>query len=244
MAPVTPGAGDDRPTRGGIARDEGSRRLAAHLASWLGAWPDGGPHGLVVVGSERRVEPGWDGQVRPVAGVATRDGAVLSVTPAGLRAVLALGDDLDVVGPALADVLDLPGWRFARGAFRWSHAPTPGDDVGEWLDRVDGRVPSWLHPFNGDVLVALVDGEVAAGVGRKQHDRHGHELAVVTEEAHRGKGLAAHLVAQAARRVIDDGAIPTYLHAPGNAASAATAQRCGFPDEGWQVLGLFGGSPG
>lgn len=241
---MSAGAGEDRPGPGGISRAEGERRLSAHLASWLGAWPDGGPEGLVVVGSERRVEPGWDGEVRPVSGVATRAGAVLSVPPAALDATHALGNDLDVVGPALAGVLDLPGWRFARGTFRWSHAPTPGDDVGRWLDRADGRVPAWLRPFNGDVLVALVDGEVAAGVGRKQHDRHGHELAVVTEEPHRGKGLAALLVAQAARRVLDDGAVPTYLHAPGNAASAATARRCGFPDEGSQILGLFGGPPG
>ena len=229
---------------GGVPRGERERRLSAHLTSWLGVWPRGGPTGLVVVGSEGRVEPGWDGEVRPVAGVATRTGAVLSVPPAALDETRALGGDLDVVGPGLACVLDLPGWRFGRGAFRWSHAPTPGDDVGVWLDRSVERVPAWLRPFNGDVLVALVDGEVAAGVGRKQHDRHGHELAVVTEEPHRGKGLAALLVAQAARQVLHDGAVPTYLHAPGNAASAATAERAGFPDEGWQVLGLFGGPPG
>ncbi len=227
-----------------IDRATGEERLGLHLRAWLGAWPEDGPSGLVVVGSSVRDEPGWDGTVRPVAGVATPDGAVLSVPPASLEDVRALGDGLDSVATGIADVLDRPGWSFARGAFRWSHAPTPGPDVGVWVDRDDERVPTWLHPFNGDVLVAFVDGEVGAGVGRKQHDAHGHELAVVTEEAHRGKGLAAHLVAQAARRVLADGAVPTYLHAPGNAASAATAVRAGFPDEGWQILGLFGGPPG
>lgn len=229
---------------GDIDRTEGERRLAAHLRSWLGAWPDDGPHGLVVVGSPTRVEPGWDGQVRPVAGVATPNGAVVSVPPASVHAVLALGDDLDALGAGAAEVLGRPGWTFATGVFRWSHRPTPGPDRGVWLDRGDERVPAWLHPFNGDVLVALEGDEVAAGVGRKRHDAHGHELAVVTEEPHRGKGLAAALVAQAARRVIDDGAVPTYLHAPGNAASAATAVRAGFRDEGWEILGLFGGPPG
>ena len=102
-------------------------------------------------------------------------------------------------------------------------------------------MPPWLHPFNGDVLVALADdGTVAAGVGRKQHDRHGHELAVVTEEAHRGQGLARRLVTQAARRVLDDGAVPVYLHDPANHASARTADASGFPDVGWRILGLFG----
>lgn len=226
-----------------VDRAAGEQRLTAHLRAWLGAWPDGGPKDLVVVGSSTRVEPGWDGTVRPVAGVATPDGAVLSVPPGSVEDVRALGDDLDVVATGLAGVLDRRGWTFARGTFRWSHAPTPGPDVGHWVDRRDERVPAWLRPFNGDVLVAFVDGAVGAGVGRKRHDEHGHELAVVTEEAHRGKGLAARLVAQAARRVLADGAVPTYLHAPGNAASAATAVRAGFPDEGWQILGLFGGAP-
>lgn len=228
----------------GLARDEGLRRLGAHLSTWLGAWPDGGPQGLAVVGCDRRVQPAWDGEVRPVVGVATPEGAVLSVPPAAADDVRALGGELEVVGRGLAEALERPGWRFARGVFRWSHRPAELEPAGRWLGRDDERVPPWLHPFNGDVLVALVDGQVAAGVGRKQHDEHGHELAVVTEDAHRGKGLAAALVAQAAHRVLDDGAVPTYLHAPSNVASAATAVRSGFPDEGWQILGLFGGPPG
>ena len=227
-----------------VSRAEGVRRLVAHLERWLGTWPEGGPEGLVVVGSAARVEPGWDGEVRVVAGVATPAGAVVSVPPDSVDAVRALGDDLPALRAGIADVVGRPGWRFSHGTFRWTSAPTPGRDVGSWVDPREPGVPAWLRPFNGDVLVALVEGEAAAGVGRKQHDRHGHELAVVTEEAHRGKGLAALLVAQAARRVLADGAVPTYLHAPGNTASAATAVRSGFPDEGWQVLGLFGGPPG
>ena len=117
------------------------------------------------------------------------------------------------------------------------------EDPGVWLPTDDERLPDWLRPFNGDVLVALEGGEVAAGVGRKQHDRHGHELAVVTEEGHRGRGWARRLVTQAARRVLDDGAVPTYLHAPDNVASARTADASGFPDVGWTIFGLFGAVP-
>ena len=54
-------------------------RLQAHLRSWLGAWPPARP--VHVVGSVRRTEPGWDGAVRVVNGVATPDGAVVSVSP-------------------------------------------------------------------------------------------------------------------------------------------------------------------
>jgi hypothetical protein len=38
--------------------------------------------------------------------------------------------------------------------------------------------------------------------------------------------------------------VPTYLHAPDNAASARTADACGFPDVGWTIFGLFGAEPG
>ncbi|MGK2928296.1 MAG: GNAT family N-acetyltransferase [Acidimicrobiales bacterium] len=220
-------------------------RLQAHLRSWLGAWPPA--QALHVVGSERRTTPGWDGNVRSFNGVATPHATVLSVPPSAVRVVEAAadaaGDDLAAVGEQLADLLDQPGAVFGSGVFRWSTDPAPGDDPGEWVPADDARVPAWLRPFNGDVLVAFEDGEIAAGVGRKQHDPHGHELAVVTEEAYRGKGHARRLVAQAARRVLDDGAVPVYLHAPGNAASARTADATGFPDVGWRILGLFGGRP-
>jgi len=87
------------------------------------------------------------------------------------------------------------------------------------------------------------DGAYGAGVGRKQHDRFGHELAVATEEPLRGRGLARRLVVTAARRVIDDGAVPTYLHDDANVASAHVADAAGFPDLGWRIVGVWGGTP-
>ena len=60
----------------------------------------------------------------------------------------------------------------------------------------------------------------------------------MTEPALQRKGLARRLVAQAARRVVADGAIATYLHDPANHASAHVAQATGFPDIGWSILGL------
>lgn len=214
-------------------------RLVSHLRSWLGAWPP--ERALHVVGSTQRTVPGWDGVVRPLNGVATPDGTVLSVPPDAVAKVEAAGDDLATIAEDLADILDRPGAVFGSGIFRWSTEPTPGDDPGTWVPTDDPRIPAWLRPFNGDVLVAFEGDQIAAGVGRKQHDQFGHELAVVTEEAFRGRGYARRLVAQAARRVLDDGAVPVYLHSPDNRASARTADAAGFPDVGWCILGLFGG---
>ncbi len=213
-------------------------RLAAHLESWLGAWPPARP--VHVIGWFRREEPGWDGKLYPVAGVGDGAGLVLSVPPRYAEVVAALGDDLARVGAQVPALLSHPDRSFGRGVFRWSAAPATLPDAGEWVSPTDPRLPGWLRPFNGDVLVAWDHaGTYAAGVGRKRHDQHGQELAVATEPAHQGGGLGRRLVAQAARRVLDEGAVPTYLHAPDNIASAKAAEAAGFSDRGWSVIGFF-----
>jgi len=123
--------------------------------------------------------------------------------------------------------------------FRWCTDPTPSDDVGVWLDRGDPAVPDWLHPFGGRVLVDRdAGGNVVSGVGVKRHDSIGHELAVVTTPAARGRGLAAALVAQAARSILSQDGLPIYLHLATNAASAHVAESAGFMDTGWIGLAL------
>ena len=62
---------------------------------------------------------------------------------------------------------------------------------------------------------------------------------MVTELAARGRGLARRLVAQAARRVLEEGAVPTYLHETANVASARVADAAGFPDRGWRAYGVY-----
>jgi GNAT superfamily N-acetyltransferase len=226
-------------------------RLAEHLTTWLGAWPAGddeveGSHGfgITVVGHAPRTEPGWDGAVHPMIGVLTARSGVLSVPPELAREIGAitrhgsLEADLAALAEQLPSVLAQPV-SIVRGPFRWSVEPTGTPDTGEWIPTDDPRVPEWLKPFNGDVLVEWDErGRYGAGVGRKQHDAAGHELSVGTEEALRGRGMGRLLVATAARRVLDEGAVPTYLHAPDNFASAKVAEAAGFPDRGWTFLGL------
>ena len=219
-------------------------RLTAHLQTWLGAWPPRGP--LTVTTAPARTGPGWDGAVHPVVGVASPDGAVLSVPPERVDAVAAVATDLDGLrssGDALGEALGSPGARLFDGVFRWSESPTELDDAGAWVPVDDERVPPWLLPFGGDVLIAFdeASGEYVAGVGIKVHDEFGQELAVVTEEAAQGRGLARRLVAQAARRVLERGAVPTYLHADANVRSAKVAVAAGFPDVGWRILGASAG---
>ena len=215
------------------------QRLGAHLEEWLGSWPPPSP-GVTIVGSARREKPGWDGTVRSVIGIVSPDGTVVSVPPGWVDGVRRLGPELADISKGLPELAGRPKARVGLGVFRWSITPVDMPDVGEWVATGDLRVPSWLRPFNGDVLIAWDDhGAYGAGVGRKQHDRFGHELAVVTEPSLRGRGMARRLVTQAARRVLDDGAVPTYLHDPANLASAHVAEASGFPDLGWRILGLW-----
>jgi GNAT superfamily N-acetyltransferase len=214
-------------------------RLVEHLRSWVGAWPP--EHSLQVVANARRARPGWDGRVSPVIGVVTADGgAAVGVTPsiADAAADIAAGGDLDALLAAIPRLLGRRGIA-GRGVFRWTTTPTDLPDVGVWIPADDRRVPAWLRPFGGEVLVVLDGDAYVAGVGIKKHDAAGHEIAVGTEQAAQGRGLARRLVAQAARRVLADGAVPTYLHAPDNIASAKAADAAGFPDLGWKVIGFF-----
>lgn len=134
----------------------------------------------------------------------------------------------------------MPEFIAHTSVFRWCTDPAPLPEVGEWVPPTLPGLPPWLRLFDREVLVVRgADGAYRAGVGIKRHDAYGHELAVGTVPTARGRGLARRLVAQAARRVLDEGAIPTYLHDPGNAASGRVAEAAGFPDRGLTAFGVF-----
>ncbi|WP_046564493.1 GNAT family N-acetyltransferase [Micromonospora sp. HK10] len=216
------------------------RRLFLHLATWLGQWPAG--PGLHVVRSHRRARPAWDGRLRPAIAVAAPDCAVLSVPPDRVDAVRALVRErapADLL-PVLPATVGAPEFATHTGSFRWCTAPARLPDVGGWEPPTGPGLPPWLRLFDREVLVVRDDdGRYLAGAGIKRHDAYGHELAVGTVPAARGRGLARRLVARAARRVLDEGAVPTYLHDAGNHASARVAEAAGFPDRGWTSFGVF-----
>ena len=211
-------------------------RLDRHLRSWLGAWP---PSSMVsVVGSDRRTEPGWDGAVRPFAGVETPQGTILSVPPDRVEAVRGAGGTLEEILDGAPQALGQPGAVVGRGVYRYAVAPAPFEPIGEWVPAGAPDVPAWLRPFGGEVLVVRDGGSYVAGLGIKRHDELGMEVAVATDEAWRGRGLARALVSRAAATILRAGGVPIYLHGRGNAASARVAEAAGFADQGWFILGL------
>jgi GNAT superfamily N-acetyltransferase len=217
--------------------------LVAHLTGWTGGWPPALP--AMVTGNPRNAAPGWDGRIHPVTGVVDPVGrALIGVPPeyetAAQDAAAHAGSDLVGLLRALPAVLARPQHVVYTGIFRWTTTPSPLADAGDWIEVDDPVVPDWLHPFGGRVLVARDDqGRYLAGVGVKRYDRHGQELSVGTQLEARGRGLGRRLVAQAARALLEDGIVPTYLHDPANVASARVAEAAGFLDLGWRVLGMF-----
>ena len=153
------------------------RRLLHHLVTWLGQWPAGRP--LTVVGSSRRAEPGWDGQIHPAIGVGGPGGRVLSVAPPQTTAVRRLVEERpEQFLDALPATIGLPERIAYEGVFRWTIRPNPLPDAGQWLPADDPAVPEWLRPFGGTCSspATRTTGVYLAGVGIKRHDQFGHEI--------------------------------------------------------------------
>jgi RimJ/RimL family protein N-acetyltransferase len=218
-------------------------RLRQHLRDWLGRWPSTEPDGVEVVGSRRRERPAWDGRIVQFLGLRSPESTIVSVRRrrAGVVREHAARMTLDELVTVLPTLLDRPDQRVHSGVFRWCERPADLPDGGAWERASDPAVPDWLRPFGHEVLVARdpETGEYLAGVGLKHHDRYGQEIAVGTEPAARGQGLARRLVAQAARRVLDEGAVATYQHDPANIASSRVAEAAGFPDRGWRSYAIW-----
>lgn len=216
-------------------------RLAEHLRGRLGAWPP--PAGSVeVVGAPLRERERGGRWWLPALAIASPGGAVLSVAPAVAERLR--GRRLDLDDSALWDEVAAlggdPGMARGRGVFRWTERIADLPEAGEWLDPADPRVPPWLREFDGEVLVSLgSDGAYIGGAGRKRHDRYVHEVSVGVEPEARGRGLARGLVVRLSRRILADGALPSYIHDPQNAASCRVAEATGFPDRGWRAMALF-----
>lgn len=214
--------------------------LIEHLKSWAGALPEN--DSLRVVRHAKNGRAGWDGRAALLTGLIDPAGStVLSVpsTTHVAEATALFAQRAEVAWSQLPAMLGRPGHTVERVAFRWCTRPAELPEVGVWVDSDSERVPSWLRPFGGQSLVAFDEGgRYLAGVGIKRHDRFAQEIAVVTDPRAQGRGLARSLVAQAARRILAGGHIPTYLHTLDNHASARVAEAVGFADRGWGALML------
>jgi GNAT superfamily N-acetyltransferase len=165
---------------------------------------------------------------------------VLSVPPAAFAQIAQLAKrGLPALSAGIGEVFGQPGTTLGKGVFRYIDRLVELEELGEWVETEDPRLPGWLRPFNGGILIVCDDRDrYMAGVGIKRHDEFGCEIAVGTEPEFRGQGLARRLVATAARYLVRSGVTVIYEHALDNLASGAVALAAGFPDRGWKAVHL------
>ena len=215
--------------------------LTLHLREQLGVWPPTKP--VEVTTSRMRTSPGWNGVVVPFYTVTSPSGSVVSVPPDMVPEARALlGEeadrlDLDVLARIARHATRRTG---SLGTFVLRRAAEEvlytGPDVGVWLKNDDPLVPDWLRKYNGDVLVVLDNGVAVATCARKRHDQWAQELMADTLPEYRGRGYARALMAQAARVILAQGALPTTVYRTDNAASIKVNDSLGFLDLGLRTL--------
>jgi len=196
--------------------------------------------GLHLVSSERRARPGWGGYISPIYAVATPRGGVVSVR----------GDLLELARRELGEPdRDRPlGEReFARlralsqRAVPYAHCLTgdilslerddfrPASPGAEPLGRTDRRGADLRKRFDGEVFVVFgTHQEIAAWSAIKLKSSDVWEIAVVTEPAYRGHGLAKRVVSAATEYILDHGRVPLYIHDHANRASARVSRALGY----------------
>ena len=202
------------------------------VTAWLGVWPM--PHRLRVAPSARRLAPSRTGDAEQLAGIrcdARFGGAmVLSVTPLRFPAMRQLVEQLsvdhlltdrDALMDAIPSALERPTMAVVDTPVRWTVAPTELPVVGTW---------------RGSRLLG-VGPRRRAQVDVRRINRFGHELVLHVDDG-TDWCLSAALLAQAARRVISDGAVPVLRRDLDRPAVAAIATVAGFHDAGWRAVSL------
>jgi hypothetical protein len=198
----------------------------------------------------RRITKDSDGSVRPLLGV-TADirfgfATALSVPPLTFPRVRTLIDDLSGAGfrdlATLRDTVPTavghPDQVWFESDLRWTTSPPVTGDAGRWCRPSQLAPPPEAAPSAGPILLSTDRrGRYRASVRLHRHTNFAYEL-VLDAAATTGRDVSAALLAQAARSVVANGALPfvtTDLRDPGSAAVHAAA---GFEHRGWHLIEL------
>lgn len=226
-------------TRKSSSSGAGEARLGRFFAAELGCEPalldKPGTH---LLSPSRRGEPCWCEFVLPFLLIGRNGSTVVSldqdlsrvlqnaldVESAGLDAIVAVLQD--TVAASYPDAQCLSG----RALYCES----------EWFTPVESRATEMLRPhdpvweaftehFDGPVFVVRREGgAVAAWSAIKLKSDDVWEIAVTTDRAHRGRGLAKVVVSAATRYILEAGRVPLYVHAEENVPSRLVAEALGY----------------
>jgi GNAT superfamily N-acetyltransferase len=196
--------------------------------------------GVHLVPSPRRTRPGWGGYTVPVLALSTRRGGVVSIRP----------DLAPSAQPELADAgadepLGEPHFerlrRLARRAVPYvyslsgyalycdRHSFRPAGNLAERLGPTDPRGRDLRRRFDGEIFAIFgIRGEIASWSAIKLKSDEVWEIAVVTDAAYRGQGLAKEVVSAATAHILEQGRTALYVHDRNNHASARVCRSLGY----------------
>lgn len=217
---------------------ESVRRLERFFAReldvevWLFSVP-----GVHLLSSTRREAESWCGYRLPVFFLERGESSVLSVEADFLpRARELLGEGAEGLAVARDLLVDSTvRWTSARLLDGYSLYCEPDGfrpQCAALTEKLMPWDPEWeqmSEHFDGPVFVTRTSGgHVASWAAVKLKDEHVWEIAVTTEEAYRGRGLAKAVVSAATEYVLAEGRVPLYTHDEANPASGRVAQALGF----------------
>ena len=196
--------------------------------------------GLHVIPSERRSRPAWGGYTVPILALATVGGGVVSVRSdlvervRGELAPLHMGQPLGVAefdrlrriaSAVVPYAYSLSGYVLFADADHFR----PRAGRAELLARSDPRGADLRRRFDGEVFVVRGSrGEIASWAAIKLKSDDIWEIAVVTEAAYRGQGLAKEVVSAATAYILEHGRLALYVHDRTNLASARICRALGY----------------
>jgi RimJ/RimL family protein N-acetyltransferase len=230
------------------------RRLDAYSETVLSCPPHlaraGGVH---LLGVPRRGLPTWHGYTMPIVGLAFSSGATIACRPDLVESLRTqLGSDLrrQQLDSAALRRLEravrtlLPHAFSLGGDFRALEAATfVAPKSVQRAEHIDADDPAALHlrtRFDGAIFgVRGPRGRLVSYAALKLKSPDVWEIAVATEADYRGRGFARDVVAAASRFALQQGRVPTYIHARDNASSAFVARAIGYQHYAEIVLGEY-----
>ncbi len=196
--------------------------------------------GVHVIPSERRTRPGWGGYTIPILALATPGGGVVSVRPdlvertRGQLALLTTGRPIgaaeftrlqQVSRATIPYAYSLSG--FVLYTDREYFQPRPSRALP--IERNDPRGADLRRRFDGEIFAIFgIRGEIASWSAIKLKSDVVWEIAVVTDAAYRGQGLAKEVVSAATAYILEQGRTALYVHDRNNHASARVCRSLGY----------------
>jgi hypothetical protein len=234
-------------------------RMDRYWAGELGCTPEALYRGGVTVcAPEHRAGPRWMGWMVPVDCVrveaADPDTGIVSLTPRledafcrGCRPPFPADDYLPPRGDTMVRFMHeqlptaVPKTHHILYCDESCFAPAddvlrvsclqPGDPNADWFR---------LH-FDGPVYAARNDwGTIVSWAALKCKSDDIWELAVVTDIAYRGRGLARSVVSHATRAAMAAGKLPIYLHEVSNTPSSRVCRALGYRFYGYELTCEYG----